>query len=116
MASTTLTGVALIAFAVYWAGLVLYRLFLQPLARFPGPRLAAVTPWYEAYYEIVLNGQYSKKISQLHDQYGPIIRVYVSSGYKFQIPGASKIRIFQALLVHLESNLDPSYLSILYII
>ncbi|KAF2439814.1 cytochrome P450 [Karstenula rhodostoma CBS 690.94] len=60
---------------VYWAALVLYRLFLHPLAKFPGPRLAAITPWYEAYYEIVKNGQYSKKISQLHDEYGPILRV-----------------------------------------
>ncbi|OAG02462.1 cytochrome P450 [Paraphaeosphaeria sporulosa] len=75
MASTSLTGVAVVAFAVYWAGLVLYRLFLHPLAKFPGPRLAAITPWYEAYYEIIRNGQYSKKISQLHDQYGPIVRV-----------------------------------------
>ncbi|KAF2786003.1 cytochrome P450 [Melanomma pulvis-pyrius CBS 109.77] len=71
-------GIVLLAgaFAVYVVGLYLYRLSpLHPLAKFPGPKLAAVTSWYEAYYEIVLSGQYSKKISQLHDQYGPIIRV-----------------------------------------
>lgn len=70
MGSPSLTGVAILAFAVYWAGLVLYRFFLHPLAKFPGPRLAAITSWYEAYFEIIQNGQYSNKISQLHDQYG----------------------------------------------
>ncbi|KAF2743348.1 cytochrome P450 [Sporormia fimetaria CBS 119925] len=62
-------------FAFYLTGLTIYRLYLHPLAKFPGPRLAAVTSLYEAYYDIVCNGQYSRKISQLHDVYGPIIRV-----------------------------------------
>ncbi|KAF2868115.1 cytochrome P450 [Massariosphaeria phaeospora] len=66
---------ALAAYALYVLGLASYRLFLHPLSKFPGPRLAAVTSWYEAYYEIVLQGQYSKKITELHEQYGPIIRV-----------------------------------------
>ena len=70
MASPSLTRVAIAALVIYWVGLVLYRLFFHPLARFPGPRWAAVTSWYEAYYEIVKKGQYSKKISQLHDKYG----------------------------------------------
>lgn len=64
-----------IAGAAYWCGLYLYRLYLHPLAKFPGPRLAAATSWYEAYYEIILVGQYSRQISKLHDEYGPIIRV-----------------------------------------
>ncbi|KAF1994629.1 cytochrome P450 [Amniculicola lignicola CBS 123094] len=66
-------GVA--AYVLYLVGLCVYRLLFHPLAKFPGPKLAAVTSWYEAYYEIVLKGQYSKKITQLHDIYGPIIRV-----------------------------------------
>ncbi|CAI6310738.1 unnamed protein product [Periconia digitata] len=63
------------AFILYWLGLVVYRLFFHPLRSFPGPRLAAATSWYEAYYEIIQRGQFSRKISQLHDRYGPIIRV-----------------------------------------
>lgn len=55
---------------VYWCALYVYRLFLHPLSKFPGPKLAAATSWYEAYYEIVLQGQYSRQISKLHDQYG----------------------------------------------
>ncbi|CRG87070.1 Trichodiene oxygenase [Talaromyces islandicus] len=52
-----------------------YRVFLSPIAHIPGPKLAAVTRWYEAYYEIVRGGQYSFHIDKLHDIYGPIIRV-----------------------------------------
>lgn len=55
---------------IYVIALVVYRLYLHPLAKFPGPRIAAVTSWYEGYYEIVKNGQYSRKISKLHDEYG----------------------------------------------
>jgi hypothetical protein len=55
---------------VYGLGLVVYRLYLHPLAKFPGPKIAAVTSFYEGYYEIVKNGQYSRHISKLHDQYG----------------------------------------------
>lgn len=51
-------------------GLAIYRLYLSPLARFPGPKLAALSKWYEAYYEIVLNGKFSFHIEDLHRQYG----------------------------------------------
>ncbi|RYP45735.1 hypothetical protein DL768_007976 [Monosporascus sp. mg162] len=61
--------------AIYFASLVIYRLFLHPLARFPGPRLAAISRWYEAYYDVVKNGQYTFKIAELHKKYGPIIRI-----------------------------------------
>ncbi|GAM40082.1 hypothetical protein TCE0_034r12149 [Talaromyces pinophilus] len=59
----------------YLATLASYRLFLHPLATFPGPKLAAITRYYEAYYDIVKNGQYTFKIAELHKEYGPIIRI-----------------------------------------
>ncbi|KAK6840897.1 hypothetical protein PG987_001757 [Apiospora arundinis] len=68
---------AILAVAVfaYFATLVFYRLFLDPLARFPGPKLAAISRWYEAYHDVVLGGKYTFKIAQLHKEYGPIIRI-----------------------------------------
>lgn len=55
---------------VYLASLVFYRLFLHPLARFPGPKLAAITRYYEGYHDVVRNGQYTFRIAEMHKQYG----------------------------------------------
>ncbi|KAF2712577.1 putative P450 monooxygenase, partial [Pleomassaria siparia CBS 279.74] len=52
-----------------------YRLLFNPIARFPGPRLAALTFWYEFYYDVVLQGRYTWKIVELHERYGPIVRI-----------------------------------------
>ncbi|KAJ9216495.1 hypothetical protein DTO166G4_2083 [Paecilomyces variotii] len=61
--------------ALYIFGLVFYRLFLSPLAKFPGPKLAAVTGWYELYYDVIKKGKYIYEIEKMHDKYGPIIRI-----------------------------------------
>ncbi|PGH23567.1 hypothetical protein AJ80_02347 [Polytolypa hystricis UAMH7299] len=55
--------------------LVLYRLFLSPIAAFPGPILARVTFLYEFYYDFVRDGQYYRRIGEMHEKYGPIVRV-----------------------------------------
>lgn len=59
----------------YLVTLAFYRLFLHPLARFPGPKLAAVTRLYEGYYDAFQNGQYTFKIAEMHKEYGPIVRI-----------------------------------------
>ncbi|EXJ78793.1 hypothetical protein A1O1_09195 [Capronia coronata CBS 617.96] len=59
----------------YGACVVIYRLLFHPLASFPGPKLAAATLWYEFYYDVVKRGQYTFKIKELHEKYGPIVRI-----------------------------------------
>ncbi|KIM96054.1 hypothetical protein OIDMADRAFT_133134 [Oidiodendron maius Zn] len=59
----------------YLIALAVYRLWFSPLSHVPGPKLAAITLWYEFYYDCVLRGQYIFKIEQLHRQYGPILRI-----------------------------------------
>lgn len=46
------------------------RLFSSPIAHIPGPKLAALTFWFEFYYDVVQKGRYEWKIKQLHEQYG----------------------------------------------
>lgn len=61
------------AILVYLLTLASYRLLFHPLAAFPGPKLAAITRYYEAYYDIVKNGQYTFKMAEVHKKYGELI-------------------------------------------
>ena len=54
-----------------WVAVVIAkRLFFHPLASIPGPRLAALTGWYEFYYDAIKPGRYVFKIQELHEKYG----------------------------------------------
>ncbi|KAH8585612.1 cytochrome P450 [Bisporella sp. PMI_857] len=59
----------------YIAGVAIYRLYFSPIAHIPGPKLAALTQWYEAYYNLYLDGQFTFHITKLHKIYGPVIRI-----------------------------------------
>ena len=56
--------------ACYIAVLAVYRLYFSPLAQFPGPKLAALTDWYQFYYDVVQVGQFIFHMPHLHRQYG----------------------------------------------
>ncbi|KMU91869.1 CND5p [Coccidioides immitis H538.4] len=54
----------------YIVGTLVYRLYFSPLSKIPGSKLAAATLWYEFYYDVILGGQYTFKIKELHQKHG----------------------------------------------
>ncbi|KAJ6441185.1 cytochrome p450 protein [Purpureocillium lavendulum] len=62
------------ALALYAACVAVYRLYLHPLAAIPGPKLAALTSWYNAYHDLVRGGQYVWVVRDMHRRYGPVVR------------------------------------------
>ncbi|OBT82403.1 hypothetical protein VE02_08402 [Pseudogymnoascus sp. 03VT05] len=62
-----------ILIVVYYTGLAIYRLYIHPLANYPGPTLWAISsiPGIRS----LLNGRISFDYKELHDKYGPVVRV-----------------------------------------
>lgn len=67
--NTLLAEITLIAVVLYTAYGVIYRLYLSPIAHFPGRKLAALTFWYEFYFDVVKRGRYAWKIQEMHEIY-----------------------------------------------
>ncbi|EPS36574.1 hypothetical protein H072_9827 [Dactylellina haptotyla CBS 200.50] len=65
-----------VGFGAFWVLRALYRLSpFHPLAKIPGPRLAATTQWYEFYYNVYQDGQFIFKTVEWHEKYGPVVRI-----------------------------------------
>lgn len=60
----------LIGLIVWGISLVVYRLYFSPLSKFPGPKIAAATQWYEFYFNIVKGGMFMWEIEKMHAKYG----------------------------------------------
>ena len=56
-----------LAYTIYTA---INRLFFSPLRHIPGPKLAALTSWYEFYFDAIQQGKFVWKIKELHFEYG----------------------------------------------
>lgn len=52
---------------------IVIRLYIHPLSRIPGPKLAAVSNIWQAYH--VRNGRARELGKDIHKKYGPIVRV-----------------------------------------
>ena len=65
----------LLGYLLYLCLRTFYRLYFHPLAKFPGPKIVAVSRWYEYYWEVYRSGRFGQKVDRMHQQYGPIVRV-----------------------------------------
>ncbi|KAI0517899.1 putative benzoate 4-monooxygenase cytochrome P450 [Xylaria bambusicola] len=68
-----LVGLAIFVFS-YTLVVSISRLYFSPLSRFPGPKIAAVTSWYETFFDLSTNN-FPEILEQMHQRYGPIVRV-----------------------------------------
>lgn len=68
--TATFAAAAILCFAVYSVTLIVYRLFFSPLAGFPGSKIAAVTHYYEFYFDWWCQGKYIYEIERMHRRYG----------------------------------------------
>lgn len=61
-----------LSWIVYQAGLVIYRLYFHPLAKFPGPKLSASSRWWECIQDLFTGqgGEYILQVEEMHDKYG----------------------------------------------
>jgi hypothetical protein len=62
-----------ISVVVYIVTIVIYRLYFHPLAKFPGPKLNAISPVPSIIS--LLKGRIPLEVKQMHDIYGPVVRV-----------------------------------------
>ncbi len=67
----------IISLISYTIGGAIYRLYFSPIAGFPGPKLAALTLWYEFYHDVVRRGQFIYEVRKMHDKYGPFLLLLV---------------------------------------
>ncbi len=56
----------------YLFALAVYRLYLSPIAHFPGSKITALTGWYETYLDVFKKGQFTFQVQRWHEQYGPL--------------------------------------------
>jgi hypothetical protein len=78
LSTSQIAGILGLAYVLYGVCLAIYRLYFSPLAKFPGPKLAAATHWYEVWYDLFSKGgggQFTWKVKEMHEKYGPIVRV-----------------------------------------
>ncbi|KXJ93358.1 cytochrome P450 [Microdochium bolleyi] len=64
---------------------------LHPLSSIPGPKLAGATYLPEFYYDVLLGGRYTRAIKEMHDKYGPIVRISPNETHCIDLKFADEI-------------------------
>ncbi|KIN06848.1 hypothetical protein OIDMADRAFT_108363 [Oidiodendron maius Zn] len=75
----------------YQSSCIVYHIFLSPLSTIPGPTIAAITPLYGFYHDVIRGGQYIWVIEEMHKCYGPIVRIRPDAVHINEISFADQI-------------------------
>lgn len=102
----------LLSTAIWVIIVVIYRLYLHPLARFPGSKLVAITYWVEFYLDVVKagGGQYYKRVNQMHHKHGKEYDCFVRHEHEPNAVPGPIIRVSPNEL-HID---DPEYYQVLF--
>ena len=74
--TTSLLTLTIALWSIYKTVIIIHRVFYSRLSHIPGPKLAAATTLYQAYYDVFPHhGRFLWKCIDLHKKYGPIIRI-----------------------------------------
>ncbi|CAG9960707.1 unnamed protein product [Clonostachys byssicola] len=68
-------AILLLSWTGYFLLILAYRLTFHPLAKFPGPKIAAATHAYEFWFDVVRWGRYTHEIRRMHERYGECVLV-----------------------------------------
>lgn len=69
-------GLAAAGLLLYTISLAIYRLYFSRVSHIPGPRLAALTYYYQFYYDAFPHsGQFMFHYGRMHEKYGPVVRI-----------------------------------------
>ena len=105
-----------LSFVLYLSSLVFYRLYLSPLARFPGPKLTAITGWYESYFELFKGGggQFVFQIKKWHDEYGAFTSHSPVPSFPLRFLIYAKLGPIIRINPHELHIHDPEYWEVIY--
>ncbi|KAF9875010.1 trichodiene oxygenase [Colletotrichum karsti] len=69
-------GTIILIWPVYYVLYLIYNVSpFHPLSKFPGPKIAAASYLYEFWFDMIKGGRYTMKIKEMHEIYGPIVRI-----------------------------------------
>lgn len=55
---------------LWFGGVATYNLYFHPLAKVPGPKLAAITSLYKTYFNATDGSKFYLQIEKLHKEFG----------------------------------------------
>ncbi|POS74154.1 averantin oxidoreductase [Diaporthe helianthi] len=96
---------SILIIVAYCVAVSIYNLYFHPLAKYPGPRLAAISRYWEIFS--YLGGRTPTDLLELHNKYGPVVRT-TPNGLSF-ISAPQWKEIYGHKTGHLEFSKDENY-------